>query len=122
MTGTPDHNRLRWERGTVTAEAAIVLPLIAAVCLALVWMVSIGIIQVRAVDLCSRRCSRAGSRRGPFSSSRGRTTRGSRRVDGDLRRGGRRRHGLGCGPSLAPALAARADAIGHGRVEFDGRG
>lgn len=36
--------------GMVTAEAAAVLPLVALVALALVWMVSLGIAQVRAVD------------------------------------------------------------------------
>jgi hypothetical protein len=40
----------RDERGTVTAEAALVLPLIAAFCLALIWMVTVGIGQVRVVD------------------------------------------------------------------------
>lgn len=44
------HPWRRRQRGTVTAEAAIVLPLMSAFCLALVWMVSIGISQVRAVD------------------------------------------------------------------------
>jgi hypothetical protein len=38
------------ERGTVTAEAALVLPLIATFCLALVWMITVGIAQVRVVD------------------------------------------------------------------------
>jgi Flp pilus assembly protein TadG len=36
--------------GTVTAEAAIVLPLVAAVALAMVWFVSLGITQVQAAD------------------------------------------------------------------------
>ena len=47
---TPAVPRLRGQRGTVTAEAAIVLPLVAAFALALVWLVSLGIAQVRAVD------------------------------------------------------------------------
>lgn len=34
----------------VTAEAAAVLPLVSVVALALVWVVSLGIIQVRVVD------------------------------------------------------------------------
>lgn len=38
------------ERGSVTAEAAMVLPLVAAFSLVLVWMVSLGVAQVRAVD------------------------------------------------------------------------
>lgn len=40
----------RDQRGTVTAEAAMVLPLVAAFSLVLVWMVSLGVAQVRAVD------------------------------------------------------------------------
>jgi Flp pilus assembly protein TadG len=40
----------RDQRGTVTAEAALVLPVIAAFCLALVWMVSVAIAQIRVVD------------------------------------------------------------------------
>jgi hypothetical protein len=40
----------RGEQGTVTAEAALVLPLIAAFCLTLVWMVSVAIAQIRVVD------------------------------------------------------------------------
>ncbi len=40
----------RDQRGTVTAEAAMVLPLIAAFSLVLVWMVLLGVAQVRAVD------------------------------------------------------------------------
>ena len=42
--------QLRDQRGTVTAEAAMVLPLVAAFCLGLIWMVSVGIDQVRVVD------------------------------------------------------------------------
>ncbi len=38
------------ESGSVTAEAAIVLPLMAVFVLALVWMISLGITEVRAVD------------------------------------------------------------------------
>lgn len=37
-------------RGSVTAEAAIVLPVVAAFVLALVWLITVGIAQVRAVD------------------------------------------------------------------------
>jgi uncharacterized membrane protein len=42
--------RSRGQRGMVTAEAALVMPLIAAFCLVLVWMLTLGIAQVRAVD------------------------------------------------------------------------
>lgn len=42
--------RRRDHHGSVTAEAAIVLPIMAAFALALVWLISLGIAQVRAVD------------------------------------------------------------------------
>jgi Flp pilus assembly protein TadG len=45
----------------VTAEAAVVLPLLALVALALVWLVSIGIAQVRVVD-AARDAARAVAR------------------------------------------------------------
>jgi TadE-like protein len=38
------------QRGSVTAEAAIVLPIVAAFALTLVWMLSVGIAHVQAVD------------------------------------------------------------------------
>ena len=41
---------MRHQRGTVTAESALVLPLVAGFALVLVWVVSLGIAQVRAVD------------------------------------------------------------------------
>ena len=37
-------------RGSVTAEAAVVLPVMAAFVLGLVWMVSVGLAQVQVVD------------------------------------------------------------------------
>ncbi|MBA2700059.1 MAG: pilus assembly protein [Nocardioidaceae bacterium] len=40
----------RRDDGTVTAEAAIVLPLVTAFALVLVWMISVGVAQVRVVD------------------------------------------------------------------------
>ncbi len=40
----------RNDDGSVTAEAAIVLPLVAAFALVLVWMIAVGIAQVRVVD------------------------------------------------------------------------
>lgn len=41
---------MRHQRGTVTAESALVLPLVAGFALVLVWVVSLGIAQVRTVD------------------------------------------------------------------------
>ncbi|MGI8433516.1 MAG: TadE family type IV pilus minor pilin [Nocardioidaceae bacterium] len=38
------------EGGTVTAESAVVLPLVAAFALALIWMVTIGLAKVQTVD------------------------------------------------------------------------
>jgi hypothetical protein len=43
-------SRLTGERGTVTAEAALVLPVIAAFVLALMWLLTIGIAKVQTVD------------------------------------------------------------------------
>lgn len=40
----------RGERGAVTAELALVLPLLVAVTVGLVWLLSVGTAQVRAVD------------------------------------------------------------------------
>lgn len=42
--------RQRDQRGAVTAETAVVLPLLAALALGLAWLVSLGISQARAVD------------------------------------------------------------------------
>lgn len=41
---------VRGESGTVTAEAAVVLPIMTAFALALVWMLSVGIAKVETVD------------------------------------------------------------------------
>lgn len=38
------------ERGTVTAEAAVVLPIVTAFALTLVWMLTVGIAKVETVD------------------------------------------------------------------------
>ena len=38
------------DRGSVTAEAALVLPIVAAFALGLVWLISIGLAQVQATD------------------------------------------------------------------------
>jgi ABC-type molybdate transport system substrate-binding protein len=42
--------RVTGENGTVTAEAALVLPVIAAFVLALLWLLTIGIAKVQTVD------------------------------------------------------------------------
>lgn len=44
-----DHGRAA-QRGTVTAETALVLPLVAMFVLALLWMLTIGIAKVQTVD------------------------------------------------------------------------
>ena len=42
--------RLRSERGAVTAELVVALPVLLAVTLALVWLIGLGVGQVRVVD------------------------------------------------------------------------
>lgn len=49
------------EDGTVTAEAAVVLPIIAAFALSLMWMLSIGIAKIETVD-AARDAARAVAR------------------------------------------------------------
>ena len=51
----------RSNRGAVTAEAAAVLPLLAALTIALVWLLALLIIQVRIVD-AAREVARAAAR------------------------------------------------------------
>jgi Flp pilus assembly protein TadG len=51
----------RDERGAVTAETAVVLPLLVAVTLAMVWMVTVGLAQMRATD-AAREAARAVAR------------------------------------------------------------
>ncbi|MGI8578407.1 MAG: TadE family type IV pilus minor pilin [Nocardioidaceae bacterium] len=46
----PSGRQARHDTGMVTAEAAVVLPIIAAFALLLVWLLSVGIAQVRVVD------------------------------------------------------------------------
>ena len=43
-------NRRRGEQGAVTAELAMALPLLVAVTIGLVWLLSIGAAQIRVVD------------------------------------------------------------------------
>ncbi|MBA2773277.1 MAG: pilus assembly protein [Nocardioidaceae bacterium] len=52
MSDQRHHGQLgrRNDDGSVTAEAAVVLPLVAAFALVLVWMISVGIAQVQVVD------------------------------------------------------------------------
>lgn len=49
------------ERGAVTAEAAVVVPLLLAVAMALVWLVALAVTQVRVVD-AAREVARAAAR------------------------------------------------------------
>ncbi len=55
----PRHRR--GERGAVTAELALTLPLLVAVTLGLVWLLSVGTAQVRVVD-AARETARAVAR------------------------------------------------------------
>src|SRR3954470_12932219 len=50
--------RVRDARGAATAELAMVLPLLVAVCIGLVWLLAVGAAQVRAVD-AARETARA---------------------------------------------------------------
>ena len=51
----------REERGSVTAETAVVLPVLVALTLGLVWLVSLAATQVRVVD-AARETARAAAR------------------------------------------------------------
>jgi Flp pilus assembly protein TadG len=51
----------REERGAVTAETAVVLPLLVAVTLAMIWLVAVGLAQMRAPD-AAREAARAVAR------------------------------------------------------------
>jgi len=50
VTGRRTSAEKAGEDGTVTAEAAVVLPIVAAFALALIWMLSVGIAKVETVD------------------------------------------------------------------------
>ncbi|MBD8870920.1 TadE family type IV pilus minor pilin [Nocardioides donggukensis] len=52
------------ERGAVTAETALVLPLLVALTVALLWLVTVGLAQVRATD-AAREAARALARGDP---------------------------------------------------------
>ena len=51
----------RGQQGAVTAETAVVLPLLALFTVAMVWMVCVGLTQVRALD-AAREVARAAAR------------------------------------------------------------
>jgi hypothetical protein len=53
--------RSRHQTGSVTAEAAVVLPIVAAFALTLIWMISVVVAEVRAVD-AARDAARAVAR------------------------------------------------------------
>ena len=53
--------RSRGELGAVTAETAVVLPLLALFTVAMVWLVCVGLTQVRALD-AAREVARAAAR------------------------------------------------------------
>lgn len=54
-------DRRRGERGAVTAELALALPTLIAVTIGLVWLLSVGVAQVRTVD-AAREAARAVAR------------------------------------------------------------
>jgi Flp pilus assembly protein TadG len=56
--------RRRGQRGAVTAELALGLPLLLAVTLGLVWLLVVGVAQVRVVD-AAREAARAAARGEP---------------------------------------------------------
>jgi Flp pilus assembly protein TadG len=61
---TPAARRVRGQRGAVTAETVMVLPVLAALTLVLAWLVTIGAAQVRVVD-AAREVARAVARDEP---------------------------------------------------------
>ena len=56
------------ERGAVSAEAAVVLPVLVAVAIALVWLVSLAGAQIRVVD-AAREAARSAARGDPTSTA-----------------------------------------------------
>jgi Flp pilus assembly protein TadG len=60
-TVTPRPRTRLAERGAVSAEAAVVVPLLVALTLALVWLVSLVVTQVRVVD-AAREAARSAAR------------------------------------------------------------
>lgn len=56
------------ERGTVTAETAVVLPVLVAIVMGMVWLISVGVTKVRVVD-AARETARAVARDEPRSAA-----------------------------------------------------
>lgn len=56
-----DRGRRRTESGAVTAETAMVLPVLVVLTVALAWLVSLGVTQVRVID-AARETARAAAR------------------------------------------------------------
>lgn len=61
MTARPAPGHRAHERGAVTAEAALVLPVLVAVTIGLVWLLSLGAAQLRVID-AARETARAVAR------------------------------------------------------------
>lgn len=62
-----DHRR--GERGAVTAETAVVLPILVIFTVGLVWLVSLGLAEVRSLD-AAREAARVVARGDPVGSAR----------------------------------------------------
>lgn len=60
--------RRRTESGAVTAEAAVVLPVVVVFAIGLVWLIAVGATQVRALD-AARETARAAARGDSTSAS-----------------------------------------------------
>lgn len=58
---SPGERQVRDQRGAVTAEAAVVLPVLVALTLGLVWLVAVAAAQVRVVD-AARETARVAAR------------------------------------------------------------
>lgn len=64
----PATSRRRTSRGSVTAEAAVVVPVLVALTLGLVWLVALAVTQVRVVD-AARETARAAARDEPMETA-----------------------------------------------------
>ena len=107
------------ERGSVTAETAMVLPLLVGVALALVWVLSLALTQVRVVD-AARETARAAARDETSATAVGlgrRVAPAGARVTVRQERGrvvavvSTRVHGLRSGLGLLPTLTLHAEAV-----------
>jgi hypothetical protein len=65
-----DESRARRERGAVTAEAAVVLPVLVLFTLTMAWLVCVGLTQLRALD-AAREVARAAARTDEASAALG---------------------------------------------------